>query len=485
VTSITVTPTRQDPNATITVNGQPTNSGQVQTIALSGPGTNTFTNIVVTAPNGAQKTYAVEVSRAVRVEPEPERLEPTMASAVGWDSPRGSFSSQGETKFSGVSQESAQVGEDRPSEATGLAPFTKSFPYLSIGLGILAVLGALVYFIVFSQGPSPGPKAVVSDQYTVQQSTTRPEVITPTPAPAPVTLPTAVTTPEKSTAKQRAGPAKTITGKDGAPMALVPAGNFWMGSPDSGGDNDEHPRHRVVLSAFYLDRHEVTNRLFQQFVQQTSHRTTAEQEGKAWALTAAGKGEEVSGAQWRNPEGGETVFASNRENHPVVSVSWNDAEAYCRWAGKRLPTEAEFEYATRGGTETTYWWGNGNPGSHRVANIADESAKRQYSDWTIMTGYDDGYIRTASVGSFETNLFGLHDMTGNVWEWTADWYDKTYYRNSPERNPKGPPSGSYRVLRGGSWGNDPGLVRSAYRGGDTPTRRDDLFGFRCAQDRPN
>ena len=273
-----------------------------------------------------------------------------------------------------------------------------------------------------------------------------------------------------------------ITGKDGAPMVLIPAGEFWMGSPDGEGDKDEHPRHKVALSAFYLDKYEVTNRFFQQFAQQTSYRTTAEQEGKAWVLTATGKLEEVSGAHWRKPEGGETVFDSNREEHPVVSVSWEDAQAYCRWAGKRLPTEAEFEYATRGGTETKYWWGNGNPGSRRVANIGDESAKRQYSDWTIMTGYDDGFVRTAPVGSFEANPFGLHDMTGNVWEWTADWYDEQYYKNSPRKNPRGPSNGDVRVLRGGSWVYAPVGMRSADRGMNTPSHRGADIGFRCAQD---
>ena len=275
---------------------------------------------------------------------------------------------------------------------------------------------------------------------------------------------------------------REITGKDGAPMVLIPAGEFQMGSPDGEGDKDEHPRHSVALSAFYLDRYEVPNRFFQQFAQQTSYRTTAEQEGKAWALTAAGKPEEVSGAHWRKPEGGETVFDSNREEHPAVSVSWEDAQAYCRWAGKRLPTEAEFEYATRAGTETKYWWGNGNPGSRRVANIGDESAKRQYSDWTIMTGYDDGYVRTAPVGSFKANPFGLHDMTGNVWEWTADWYEEHFYAKSPQRNPTGPSSGTDKVLRGGSWYYAPGDVRSASRLRVTPTFRNASLGFRCARD---
>ena len=273
-----------------------------------------------------------------------------------------------------------------------------------------------------------------------------------------------------------------ITGKDGAPMVVIPAGSFMMGSPEGEGDKDEHPRHRVYVDGFKLDTFEVTNRRFEQFIHATNYRTTAEREGKAYAYTEAGEWKEVSGANWRKPEGGDTVFVSNPEEHPVVSVSWEDADAYCRWAEKRLPTEAEFEYATRAGTDTKYWWGDGQPGSRRVANIADESAKRQYSGWTIMTGYDDGYARTAPVGSFEANPFGLHDMTGNVWEWTADWYDEKYYEKSPERNPKGPSSGQYRVVRGGSWSLEPIHVRSALRSRDSPTDRFGYIGFRCAQD---
>jgi len=200
-----------------------------------------------------------------------------------------------------------------------------------------------------------------------------------------------------------------------------------------------------------------------------------------------GAWKDITGATWRQPEGGATVFASNRAEHPVVAVSWEDANAYCRWFGKRLPTEAEFEYATRAGTQTTYWWGNSTPGTRKVANVADEFLNEKDPGWVIMEGYNDGYERTAPVGSFEPNPFHLFDMTGNVSEWTADWFDADYYGKgkSPDRNPTGPSRGQYRVARGGSWSDGPDYVRSAYRLRDTPPNRNDDIGFRCAQDRPN
>ncbi len=300
---------------------------------------------------------------------------------------------------------------------------------------------------------------------------------------------------------------KTGTGKDGAPMVLIPKGEFWMGTSKEemakvfsdcqshgfkrekceGWYEDEMPRHRVALDAFYLDQYEVNNRRFDAFVKATGHRTNAEKDG--WAVAHVYKNgqwqvEAVDGASWRKPDGAEAVLLSNREEHPVVQVSWVDAQAYCQWAGKRLPTEAEFEYANRAGTETRYWWGDGNPGSRSVANIADEAGKRQFTHWEgIMTGYDDdGYAKTAPVGSYEANPWGLYDLTGNVWEWTADWYDEHYYKRSLERNPKGPTHGKKRVLRGGSWGLDPVNVGAAGRGRSAPGNGlGSVGGFRCAK----
>jgi sulfatase modifying factor 1 len=302
-------------------------------------------------------------------------------------------------------------------------------------------------------------------------------------------------------ADETQGLPKEITGRDGAQMILIPPGSFWMGSTKTEVElaikdcmtseetekaclalyEDEMPRHRVSIDAFYLDTHELTNRLFEQFVESMGFQTTAEREGwaKAWVqgrgLTA------VKGANWRRPEGSLTQFLPHREQHPVVSVSWEDAAAYCRWADKRLPTEAEWEYAARAGTDTLFWWGNENPSGRRVANIADESAKHLIGG--TVQGYTDGYPRTSPIGSFEPNPWGLHGMIGNVAEWTQDWYGGSY-KTEAQHNPKGPAEGKYKVIRGASWAVGLLRARSANRDWDTPSYRHDTVGFRCAMDVP-
>ncbi|MDF0665087.1 MAG: SUMF1/EgtB/PvdO family nonheme iron enzyme [Nitrospira sp.] len=262
---------------------------------------------------------------------------------------------------------------------------------------------------------------------------------TPAPSPPP---PAATAKPEV----QSITLAREITGKDGAPMVLIPAGEFWMGSPDSEGRKDEHPRHQIYLDGFYMDKFEVTVARYTEFVRAKNR---------------------------PKPGYWDQVDSSKHWNLPVVGVNWDDAKAYCEWAGKRLPTEAEWEKAARGTDGRTYSWGNEGP-TARLANFAKGLTTRAYKEGL------------APVDSYEAgnSPYGLHHMAGNVWEWTADWYDETYYIKSPARNPTGPASGLFRVVRGGSWSYEPDVLRSAYRHKDLPTSRSDSIGFRCAQDVP-
>ncbi|MGB4069949.1 MAG: formylglycine-generating enzyme family protein [Nitrospira sp.] len=301
---------------------------------------------------------------------------------------------------------------------------------------------------------------------------------------SPVPSRTAPLPVQEARARPYEGPSSGSPGAggkdDGVPMVLVKGGEFTMGSMS--GSRDELPPHRVQLDAFYLDTYEVTNKRFRQFVEDTKYQTTAQAEGSGKLLGSDLKWVAVAGAHWLKPEGGESVFASNREEHPVVQVSWGDAEAYCAWAGKRLPTEVEWEYAARAGATTAHWWGDGPPGSRRVENVADVTHKQAFParSLPIMEGYTDEFARTAPVGMFEANPWGLHDMAGNVSEWVSDWYGERHM-DSPLRNPTGKARGEFKVIRGGSWFNTPRTLRSAYRNDALPSYRNYVIGFRCAK----
>jgi formylglycine-generating enzyme required for sulfatase activity len=256
-----------------------------------------------------------------------------------------------------------------------------------------------------------------------------------------------------------------IIGKDGAPMVLIPAGEFQMGDSFNEGLEDERPVHTVYLEAFYMDVYEVTNAQYKKFVQATRHR---EPEGTDYSTISLVR---VKPWQTRGFDG---------DNQPVVCVSWEDAKAYADWAGKRLPTEAEWEKAARGGLKgKRFVWGDDWSPPKNSGNFADETAKKTFPGSTIINGYDDGYAYAAPVGKFTPNGYGLYDMAGNVCELCADWYDSNYYSISPKSNPKGPDLVSYhKVLRGGSWGHY--ALRVAYRS-DSPEVYDLIVGFRCVQ----
>ena len=264
-------------------------------------------------------------------------------------------------------------------------------------------------------------------------------------------------------------------------MALIPAGTFQMGSDD--GEANEKPMHTVAVSSFYLSKYEVTVAEFRVFIEASAYRTDAEKEGSSYGYEGT-EWKQITGRNWRHdPEG-----KLGQDNHPVINVSWNDAQAYIQWLGQknghtyRLPTEAEWEYAAGNGSRhTKYSWGNSDVAGRKGGNVADETGKKSFSDWTIFDGYTDGFVFTAPVGSFDPNDFGLFDITGNVWEWCSDWYNADYYKSSPSKNPAGASSGSARVFRGGSWYDYPQVCRVAFRNGLTPGDRGSFLGFRLAR----
>lgn len=296
-------------------------------------------------------------------------------------------------------------------------------------------------------------------------------------------------------------------GKDSVRMVLIEGGAFQMGSSNF---PDAQPIHEVEVSSFYIDEHEVTNAQFQAFIDATGYVTVAERPldpeefpGADPAMLVPGSAvfaapkevqgldnyiqwwQYIPGANWKHPEGPDSSI-EGKESHPVTQLAYQDAEAYAKWVGKRLPTEAEWEYAAKGGmhTDETYYWGNEKKeGGKWLANIYQ-------GDFPSNNTKEDGFETTAPVKSFPPNAYGLYDMEGNVWEWCADFYRPDYYSNSPKVNPKGPtdshdpqePRLIKRVQRGGSFlCNDQYCER--YKAGsrgkgeiNSPTNN---VGFRC------
>jgi formylglycine-generating enzyme required for sulfatase activity len=257
-------------------------------------------------------------------------------------------------------------------------------------------------------------------------------------------------------------------------MVPVPAGTFRMGSPVGVGDTDEHPQHEVTLSAYCIDRTEVTVKAYADCV-------------RAGGCTAAPLTVQWSGVSAEDVQRYNRICnRDDRPGHPINCVDWTQATAYCTWAGKRLPTEAEWEYAARGTDGRAYPWGNEAPSATRLNACGSECVamtKRELNkDWAKMYDASDGWETTAPVGSFPEGVspFGVLDMAGNVWEWTADWYGA--YSAAAATNPRGAQSGTFRALRGGAWDyNVAGHVRAAYRHRFDASNRDSHVGFRCAR----
>ncbi|XP_074529324.1 LOW QUALITY PROTEIN: formylglycine-generating enzyme [Halichoeres trimaculatus] len=307
------------------------------------------------------------------------------------------------------------------------------------------------------------------------------------------------TSPEESTepaarkysreANQRLSEAQGDEEKSG--MMWIPGGEFLMGTDDPGIPADgEGPQRLVQVDSFFMDTHEVTNRQFQSFVEARDYITQAESFGDSFVfeglLSDSVKDEitqavaeapwwlPVKGANWRHPEGPDSTSA-DRLDHPVLHVSWEDA--YCSWAKKRLPTEAEWEYACRGGLkDRLYPWGNKlNPKGEHYANLWQGEFPNHN------TG-EDGFIKTSPVMSFPPNGFGLYDMVGNAWEWTADWWN-VIHTTDRQQNPTGPPSGKEKVKKGGSYMCHKSYCyryRCAARSQNTPDSSTSNLGFRCA-----
>jgi len=281
-------------------------------------------------------------------------------------------------------------------------------------------------------------------------------------------------------------------------MVSLEGGLFLMGtdSPEAWIQDGEGPVREVTLPPFHIDVCAVTNRQFEEFVSSTNYQTEAERFGWSYvfhllvpkAVVKRGAARTlpgldwwlgVEGACWRRPEGpGSNV--RKRLDHPVIHVSWNDAAAFAAWAGKRLPTEAEWEFAARGGlVQKIYPWGDElTPGGRHMCNIWQGNFPHQNSE-------EDGYLSTAPARSFKPNGYGLYNVSGNVWEWVSDWFSPAFPAHGPRIAPRGPENGEQKTMRGGSYlchHSYCNRYRVAARTGNTPDSSTGNCGFRCALD---
>lgn len=336
----------------------------------------------------------------------------------------------------------------------------------SVVVACVLVIAVSSFGGIFPVNKQPTPVDSMVPKQSISTPTVRLSI-----TPSPTSLPTGLVIPTFtaiSVLEPKASPIVTSTAAGinqesiNIPdeMVLIPAGEFVMGSDT--GENDERPVHKVALDAFWMDKYEVTNADFENFVTETRYQTDAEKDG--WGgIWAKGQWNRLNGVDWRSPTGDVSAISAIID-HPVVQVSWNDANAFCQWIGKRLPTEAEWEKAARDTDGRVYPWGN------------------EY-DIRKLNSTTSGEGGTKRVGSYEAGKspYGAYDMAGNVWEWVADWYESDYYSRSPHDNPQGPLSGKLRDLRGGAWDFSGGDSRSSDRGALSPNSRGNTIGFRCAR----
>ena len=297
----------------------------------------------------------------------------------------------------------------------------------------------------------------------------------------------------------------TLTNSLGMQFVLIPAGEFRMGLTDEDLEqvvrlfpsfdkptyqNEQPAQHVKISRPFYFGRYEVTRSQFAAFVDAEHYQTDAEKNPKGgWGYNKLLQPEMGPEFNWKN------LGVPTTDDQPVVNVSWNDAVAFCRWLSEkekveyRLPTEAEWEYACRGGTTTLWWTGNSREQTVEAGNVVDATATAKFPDWKYAVRSNDGYVFAAPVGKFAPNPFGLYDILGNVWEWCQDAYDPADYAHRvPAKgetliDPTNAES-KQRVVRGGSWLNDPRSARSSFRGRSDPDTYGDITGFRVVRVAP-
>jgi len=367
-----------------------------------------------------------------------------------------------------VNQMEGSTIQDRPAPRTRstqtVAPSTSSsllryWPLALIGILLVGALSIGLFAALF-----PRPRATPAPETPAPVFTQPPATEAPTEAPtrAPTQAPTAIQ--------------DEITDAQGVPMRLVPAGEFTMGGTadtaysecqklyiggtcDRSWFTDEEPAHTVYLDDFYMDKYEVSNAAYRDCVN-----------------TGACQPPTDTSSYTRTSYYGNSSY----DDYPVLYVTWDMANTYCEWRGGRLPTEAEWEKTARGPDGRLYPWGNTFDGNN--ANFCDENCS---FDWANKS-YDDGYADTAPVSAYSSgvSVYGIFNLAGNVWEWVADWYDSSYYTNSPSSNPMGPSSGDSRAVRGGSWVYDGYVLRPAFRSRGDPSDSNNYLGFRCALSLP-